>query len=325
MTDAFHRPVPDVDPCPGPCNSAWRRRESRLPPTDERAWWSRSWHPVAARAGTWLDATARPGAPVWCRSCGQRVTDALRRLPELAAALWAVGHDPVRSPVQRVVDVSVRAAPTRRPARWVREHLACGHSRPSRLIEGLGPDQVPFAVRDCVQCAIDDPGGDGRLMPPEAPVRRRPGLRGSPAGSPSWLEVEEIAQAVWQAEQYLRWELGHSTDERQPGQRPSWYDGVPAVSTGAQYVLNQRADDGTPLVLAMPGAAELLERLLGLARSATRRAGMETEHRMPGVPCPSCDRAALVRPVGEEWARCRACGATASLQPRQFLDPAALS
>lgn len=273
--------VPAQGECPGPCNRAHRLDPGRVP---EPVW----------------------GEPVWCARCATAIFSAIGALPELAAGLWDIGHWSV-DPVQEVVDRQVVAG---RDRVVLRERLACQHRWPSVVRRRAVDLPEPAATRWCWQCAVDDPGADGRLAPAPESARRGPRLKGSPAGSAAYLAVDELV--MWAARQadYLRARLPRSSVTPDPrgvdDQRRAR-----VLSECVTYLV----ENGHHL-LATPAARAIGQEALDLERRARRSAGMDhaPDEAVPRVPCPSCDLVSLVRSGRDQLVRCRSCGAVVDEQ-----------
>lgn len=236
------------------------------------------------------------GEPVWCETCIGDIAHAIGSLPDLAAQLWDVGHWTVDS-VQQIIDREVDAlhddAGNERRA-ILRERLACGHRWPT-VIRDRRADLEPLlhaGQRKCWQCAIDDPGADGRLAPTEPAARRGPRLIGSPAGSSSYLAVDEVVSWANATVDYLKGRLPQQGIPAPDLRRATDNQRARALSTACAYLVEWRYH-----LLATPHARAIGNEALDLARRARRAAGVDTPAPtpIPGVPCSSCDLAALKR------------------------------
>lgn len=280
-------PVPAQDVCPGS-----RHRTLHADPSKE---------PVL-------------GEPVWCQACVEDIARAIGALPDLAADLWDLGHwtvDPDQPVVSRrvgqtVVSVVVPFAPVYRFD--LVEALACGHRWPTRSAarEDLLP--APATTRHCWQCALDDPGADGRLAPVPTAGRRGPRLVGSPAGSPSYLAVDELVSWATRTLNYLRGLMpaGSGPDSYVDVRRATDHVRGAALSTTCSVLV-----EWCYYLLATPRAKTIGREALDLERRARRGAGVDTPHPtpLPGVPCPKCDLVALKRAGHDpDLILCSSCG-----------------
>lgn len=210
--------VTPARPCPGSCNKKWRAAEKVAA---QRAWSAVHHLRPLSRRDVEIIEHPEPvsmGDPIWCTWCSAAIADAIWRLIELAAGLWAVGHD--SSPGPRVVRVVSRethygyavAADTMlgRVSRGgpalpktvigFTEKYSCRHS--ARII---GDRLPPAQVRKCWQCSMGELPDSGRLVPPPPSARAASGgVAGSPALSPSLLAVDELVAWAIAAEDYLR-------------------------------------------------------------------------------------------------------------------------
>lgn len=311
-------------PCPGQCNGDWREAEAK-----------------AGRLQARLDAKGRTrylqreveilvhgiepvaGEPVWCRECSSQIYLELCRLPELAVALWQVGHTGEQCRPMRVVQMrclthgpAVPSDPS--SARVVvgyTELLSCGHL----LTRVRGSEPPPgFTPRMCLQCALEDPGDSGRLVAVAAPAARRSASRpGSPALSSSWLAVEELVDWVCRTEDYLRARRGDGASS------VDWWTGDystrhRAMTLALGYLARHIED-----LLATPHAAAIGHELLGLASRARAASGTAGGQRL-ARPCPVCDQRSLWWDFLSATAHCRSCKADTVIDEDEYLRPAAL-
>lgn len=293
-TDLMRSAVPETQRCPGSCN-----REFRADPDGAEPVW---------------------GEPVWCQACVEAIAAAIGALPDLAVDLWDIGHwsvDPVQRVVERVVEVREFTVPFAvdkegRPVVQVqallRERLACRHQQPTVLrarIEDLPP---PAETRVCWQCAIDDPGADGRVMPGPATARKGPRLVGSPAGSASYLAIDELVMWATRQVDYLKERLPHGSTVEAPD--PLAGDDAArarALSTSCAFLV-----EWIYHLLATPHAQAIGREALDLERRARRSAGVDhpPPAALPGVPCPKCDLVSLRRAGHDpDLIMCASCGA----------------
>ena len=268
MTQLMRSTVPLQDVCPGKCNDNHRARPSAFEPVY--------------------------GEPVWCALCSADIADAIGALPGLAVDLWAIGHwtvDPMQPVADREVEtVSMSTGEVLRVV--LREVLACGHRWPVRVAAREEDLPAPAEARYCWQCAIDDPGADGRLAPVEAAARRGPRLKGSPAGSASYLAIDELVMWAARTADYLKARL---PGEQSPAPDPRSADDArraEALSTACGFLV-----EWIHHLLATPHARAIGKEALDLERRARRSAGADypPDMALPGVPCPRCDRVTVKR------------------------------
>lgn len=301
MTDP-NRKAPTI-PCPGSCNNAYRRspasalwreivHEVRYP-TDEE-WDETLWN---APRLTW-------GDPVWCEDDGAEVGRTIRRLPELAAAAWAIGHDdpvPVtRMVVERTVEARPAAYGPARPAVFV-ERLGCGHI--ARV--PWSPREQPV-VRSCSVCALHATTSSGRLAP-SAPtaIKSRSSVIGSPSGSPSWDQVDEVVEWLTGTEAWLRALLGESAGRSARG-LPKARDRARVATASMRYLHGHHQ-----LLLAHDVGGRVGRQAIALAARVEKASGRDNTIRLR-TPCPMCDLRTIVREDGDDIIRCRnaRCGAS---------------
>lgn len=293
-TDLMRSAVPETQVCPGSCN-----REHRADPEGVAPVW---------------------GEPVWCQSCVEAITSAISALPDLAADLWDIGHwsgDPVQRVVERTVevrDVVVPFAvddegdPVLRTQALLRERLECRHRQPTVIRDRVEDLPAPAETRMCWQCAIDDPGADGRVMPAPAAARKGPRLAGSPAGSPSYLAIDELIMWATRQVDYLKARLPHGSSVPAPDPLVG-HDAARsrALSTSCGFLV-----EWVYHLLATPHARAIGREALDLERRARRAAGVDhpPPTALPGVPCPSCDLVSLRRAGHDpDLIMCASCGA----------------
>ncbi|MFQ6170383.1 hypothetical protein ACK8HX_02150 [Oryzobacter sp. R7] len=290
--------VPAV-PCPGPCNRAYRK-------SDAPALWARVVAEVRYETEQeWFDVLEPVpvtwGDPVWCAADGQEVGVSIGRLPELAAAAWSIGHDPA-TPVTRMV-----------LERRVESRLSLGVHVPVAFVERLGcghPKRVPWssapqpAIRQCSQCAVSAATSMGQLAP-SAPSARRGGggFVGSPSGSASWDQVDEIVEWLTATETWLR---GHLGDRRVRTARG--FTTAAARSKVATASMRYLTRNLAQLLEHDRGGRVGLE-AIRLARRATRASGTDDRWRTT-TPCPICDLRAIEREDGTSTVRCTYCKAS---------------
>ncbi|WP_435199550.1 hypothetical protein [Janibacter sp. GS2] len=279
--------IPRQAECPGECNRNHRARPGAFDPV--------------------------MGEPVWCDACAQRIADAIAGLPDLAAGLWAIGHDEAGTIWQEVTDRQIEELCQRGVALpvviHIREVLACGHRVPTVTVRSgnLIPDAA--RVRPCWQCAIDLPGVDGRLAPVSAAARRSPRILGSPAGSPSYLAVDEVVSWAVSTTDYLK--------ARLPGEHSGIPSSTSANDEARAVALTQCARflvEWVHHLLATPHARAIGREVLDLQRRAERAAGIDRQpdQPVPVTPCPACDLIALSRSGRDLRVRCRSCGCLVS-------------
>lgn len=280
-TDLMRSEIPLQRECPGECNRNYRSRPGAFVPV--------------------------MGEPVWCESCAERIADAIGALPDLAAALWAIGHDEGGTVLSEVVERNVTRdfiGPLPRVIH-VRELLACKHRVPTVTVHSREAIPVEARVRPCWQCAIDLPGVDGRLAPVSAAARRSPRLLGSPAGSPSYLAVDEVVAWAVSTTDYLKARLPHSTTPTPEGRGADDAHRANVLTHCARYLV-----EWVHHLLATPHARAIGREALDLERRAERAAGIDRQpdQPVPVIPCPSCDLIALTRSGRDLRVRCRSCG-----------------
>lgn len=271
--------IPMQAECPGECNRNHRARPSAFEPV--------------------------MGEPVWCESCALRIADAIAALPDLAAGLWAIGHDEGGTVWQEVVDRDIDTRGPNPIVIHVRERLACGHRLPTVTVTDRVAIPDEARIRPCWQCAIDLPGADGRLAPVTAAARRSPRALGSPAGSASYLAVDEVVSWAVSTTDYLK--------ARLPGQHtatPSGRAGDDSARAAALTECCRFLAEWIHHLLATPHARAIGREVLDLERRSERAAGVDRQpdEAVPLVPCPSCDLVALVRSGRDLRVRCRSCG-----------------
>lgn len=274
--------IPRQAECPGDCNRNYRSRPG-------------SFDPVM-------------GEPVWCDSCAARIAEAIGELPDLAAALWAIGHDEGGTVFSEVVerDVDEVQGWGKTLVIHVREMLACGHRVPT--VTAHSKDAIPeeARVRPCWQCALDLPGADGRLAPVSAAARRSPRLLGSPAGSPSYLAIDEVVSWAVSTTDYLKARLPGEQSATPSARTSSDTARAEALTVCARFLV-----EWVHHLLATPHARAIGKEALDLERRARRSAGIDSQpdEQLPGVPCPGCDLVALRRRGRDpEQIVCASCG-----------------
>ena len=315
-------------PCPGDCNRVWRRAD--------RAAAARVREVLAAvRPLTEDDVRViehghafQAGDPVWCEACTHHIDRAIWSVPELVFALWEVGHGDGDVPLRVVESRSVRTLKdprVRRPSLSaeaavslplvyaVTESLTCGHTLTRRLGREPSPRQLAeFGVRSCLVCRLEALPDSGKLAPAERLARRTAGLPGSPAGSPSWLAIEELLAWVGRTEDYLRARIGD------PPSGLDWWRGGArdrnkAMAASVRYLAGHLEQ-----LLATRHADQIGREIVQLTRRTTRSAGLDDTTRLH-TPCPRCDRRSLMRRFGDEVARCRSCGLVKTLEDLDYL------
>lgn len=286
MTDLamMRSEIPHQAECPGECNRNRRARPDAFDPI--------------------------MGEPVWCDACARRIADAIGDLPDVAAGLWAIGHDEVGTVWQEVIDREVdelhRFVGALPAVIHVREVLACGHRVPTVTVRSREMIPAEARIRPCWQCALDLPGADGRLAPASATARRSPRVLGSPAGSPSYLAVDEVVSWAVSTTDYLK--------ARLPGQHSATPSAKTASDEARARALTQCSAflvEWIHHLLATPHARAIGREAIDLERRARRSAGIDSppDEQLPGVPCPGCDLVALKRRGRDpEQIVCTSCG-----------------
>lgn len=260
-----------------------------------------------------LTPTARPGRPTWCFRCAAEIDLAVRSLPRLIA--WTVDIGAVLVPTRLVdgmpVPVDAPAAVLDVLWRWdddgvptAVEELDCGH-RYTRRPAGPGPSPASRQCRTCVAgTSLPEPG---RLAPPPRVERRGggPAQRVSPAGSRSWLEVQEA----------LVWLCSRASKARDAlGTSPLTYAGDTG-SMGHRYReavnaarwLTDHNRVRQVLELDSSFAVTFGKEATAIARRLLLVSGRDAlEHKLP-ASCPVCDRRALVRHDGADVVVCKRC------------------
>lgn len=271
--------IPMQAECPGECNRNRRARPAAFEPV--------------------------MGEPVWCESCASRIADAIASLPDLAAGLWAIGHDEGGSVWQEVVDRDIDARGPDPVVIHVRERLACGHRMPTVTVGSRTAIPDEARIRPCWQCAIDLPGADGRLAPVTVAARKSPRSLGSPAGSASYLAVDEVVSWAVNTTDYLKARLPGEHTDTPSGRSASDRARAAALSECCRFLT-----EWIHHLLATPHARAIGREVLDLERRAERSAGIDRQpdEAVPLVPCPSCDLVALVRTGRDLRVRCRSCG-----------------
>lgn len=266
--------------------------------------------PGAAHRALHLDPSKEPvwGEPVWCAACIDDIARAIGALPDLAAGLWDIGHWTVETE-RRVVGrvVAVVLDQQGRDRVLMRERLDCGHNMPAVIRPRKDDLPLPAETRKCWQCAINEPGADGRLAPVPAAARRGPRLNGSPAGSSSYLAVDEVVTWTNATVDYLKARLPQQGIPAPDLRRATDEQRARALSTACAFLVEWRFH-----LLATPHAKAIGREALDLARRARRGAGIDTPAPtpIPGVPCPSCGLVALKRAGhNPDLVICSSCGA----------------
>lgn len=281
-TDLMRSAIPETQVCPGSCNRNYRSRPDAFDPVY--------------------------GEPVWCPACTKEISSAIGALPDLAVALWDIGHwstDPMQDVVARTIDV-VEVWSGQVLVTHLREKLACGHFWPTVTrprVEDLPP---PAAQRACWLCAIDDPGGDGRVAPAPALARRGPRLKGSPAGSASYLAIDELVMWAARTEDYLKARLPQPSSPAPDPRSVNDAHRSKVLSSSCAFLV-----EWIYHLLATPHAKALGKEALDLERRARRSSGVDVppDQHLPGVPCPGCDHVSLKR-LGRvpDQVTCTSCG-----------------
>lgn len=283
MTDTslMRSVIPHQAPCPGQCNRAHRARPDEYDPV--------------------------MGEPVWCDRCARSIAAAIEQLPDLAVWLWAIGHDEAATVMRRVVDRDVETRGPDPVVIHVRDTLDCGHRAPTATVSDPASAPDVERPRACWRCAIDDPGIDGRLAPAPASARKGPRRLGSPAGSASYLAVDEVVTWAVRTADYLK--------ARLPGE----HSATPSVRTASEEARAAALSECSTFLaewiyylLATPHARAIGREALDLQRRASRAAGVgpAPDQFLPGVPCPACDRIALQRlGANPDRVTCTRCGA----------------
>lgn len=277
--------IPEQAPCPGRCNRALRA------------------NPLSSREPVM-------GEPVWCEHCAVEIHAAIGALPDLAAGLWAIGHDEgpsvVRKVVARDVDEICQFGVEQPVVIHVREILECGHRTPTVTVRRRDEVPPPAESRLCWLCAVDSPGADGRLAPRPESVRKGPRMLGSPAGSASYLAVDEVIHWAVQTTDYLK--------ARLPERGSATPSALSADDAYRAKVLSQCCtflQEWIWQLLATPHARRVGHEALDLRRRAAQAAGIAPaqDQPLPAVPCPACDRMSLKR-LGHnpDHITCRHCG-----------------
>lgn len=240
--------------------------------------------------------------PHWCPSCSEKIVEAIAKLPDLAAGLYAAGHDPepmtlrvVRARVplgsSRPVDFIGPTWPS-----WWREYLDCKHSLTVRLDPVDDPATQWPRIRRCPECEYTSTAaGMGRISAgAQTDGSKGKGTRaGASSVSPSWESVEEVVAWAGTTAARLSLRLHHSN---------RWARNT-ELSTLVHYLL-----EWSDRLLASDIAREVGAEVVRLVEKAGRGAGVdELVHRLP-ARCPHCKRRGLQRKDGEEKVSCRACG-----------------
>lgn len=260
----------------------------------------------------------RMGEPYWCQECSSRIYLTLCQMPELATALWAVGHTGDPSRPWRLVRMrclhhgpsNPRRSGSDRVVVGFSELLSCGHITTTIRAKGEPPRGISFRI--CLVCALEDPGDSGRVMPAPGSVRGAPGLAGSPALSSSWLSVEELVAWVCRTEDYLRARLGMGPA------RVDWWDGDYGTRHRAMTEALGFLGTHVTALLRTKHAVEIGKELLSLAAKARVAGGVRTSTRL-SRPCPHCDQRALMHEFASKVARCSACHATTAIDEDDML------
>lgn len=290
------------------CSATWARTEAAAHREAHNA--ARLGRPPAFEV---LDHEEAPAyqRPHWCPTCSEEIVEAIAQLPDLAAGLYAAGHDPAPRTVRMVKARVLLSAPSEGPA-WWREYLDCKHS----LTVRLDPATQWPAVRTCPECEFTSTAvGVGRISAgAQTDGSKGKGSRkANPSSlSPSWESVEELMAWAGTTAARLRVRLRHS-----PGRE--WEVAHAEVSTTVKYLL-----EWSPALLASDMAREVGAEVVRLVTKAGRGAGVdELVHRL-GTRCPHCKTKGLERKDGDDKVTCRRCRHTWSEGEYQWLVKTAL-
>lgn len=326
--------VSEPVPCPGRCNTTWRRRAERA---DQHVWsllrrLLDASAPSAEIAVALEETEHRTlvgdpflGQPVWCGACSARITQAastwqarvqviLDTATPTAGEFLKVDADGARrdDAHARVLDVTPVA-----DGRVV-EHLACGHNH-TRLRGPVGvlpdPDSTTRQCRTClVSVRLPAPGGLAPL--PGSQGRRRATRLASPSLSPAWVEIDAALAWVCTTARSVQHALGHAEQEY------PWKSGPTPARLAAGARAARYLTEWLPHALTTTGprpwVAELGRDALTAGAQLQRLSGEEvTEQSLP-TPCPDCDRRSLRRDSRGDVVWCAYCHTR--LDPTAYTD-----